>query len=241
MNQCLVIIPTYNEAANLEKIAQAVLDNLPQGDLLFVDDNSPDGTGRMADALCAKNPRVKVLHRPAKEGLGRAYVQGFKLALAQGYEFILQMDADFSHNPTDLPRLFAAAQENDLVIGSRYVGGIRVLDWPMSRLLLSTGAGVYVRIVTGMPISDPTGGFKCFNRKILGMLNLDAVTSNGYSFQIEINHAAWMQGFKIKEVPIIFADRVAGISKMSKDIALEAFCMVLKLWWQSGCRRSPQK
>lgn len=235
----LIVIPTYDERENVAAMARAVLAEVPTAHILFVDDNSPDGTGQVLDEIAAKEPRVQVMHRAGKEGLGRAYVAGFKWALARDYELICEMDCDFSHDPKALPSLLTAAQNHDLVIGSRYIGGIRVMNWPMSRLLLSTGAAQYVRFITGMPINDPTGGFKCFHRKVLQALDLDHITSNGYSFQIEMNHGAWIKGFKITEVPIVFEDRRAGYSKMRANIATEAFRMVIKLWAKNGFRRSP--
>lgn len=235
----LIVIPTYDERENVAAMARAVLAEVPSAHILFVDDNSPDGTGQVLDEIAAKEPRVQVMHRAGKEGLGRAYVAGFKWALARDYELICEMDCDFSHDPKALPSLLTAAQNHDLVIGSRYIGGIRVMNWPMSRLLLSTGAAQYVRFITGMPINDPTGGFKCFHRKVLQALDLDHITSNGYSFQIEMNHGAWIKGFKITEVPIVFEDRRAGYSKMRANIATEAFRMVIKLWAKNGFRRSP--
>jgi len=235
----LIVIPTYDERENVAAMARAVLAEVPAAHILFVDDNSPDGTGQVLDEIAAQEPRVQVLHRAGKEGLGRAYVAGFKWALARDYELICEMDCDFSHDPKALPQLLAAAQDHDLVIGSRYIGGIRVMNWPMSRLLLSTGAAQYVKFITGMPINDPTGGFKCFHRKVLQALELDSITSNGYSFQIEMNHGAWIKGFKITEVPIVFEDRRAGYSKMRANIATEAFRMVIKLWAKNGFRRSP--
>jgi len=241
MEKTLIVIPTYDEKDNVRPMVQAVLKQAPHLEILFVDDNSPDGTGRIIDEIVAAEPRVHVLHRKGKEGLGRAYVAGFSWALERDYEFIFEMDCDFSHNPNDIPRFLEAAKENDLVIGSRYIGGIRVLDWPMSRLLLSTGAGVYVRAVTGLPVCDPTGGFKCFRRRVLQALHLDQITSNGYCFQIELNHGTWMMNFRIKEIPIIFADRAAGYSKMNSGIAFEAMRMVLWLWIRNGFRRSPRK
>jgi dolichol-phosphate mannosyltransferase len=209
--------------------------------LLVVDDNSPDGTGLLADEIAAQNPFVHVLHRPEKAGLGRAYLAGFAWALEQGFEFILEMDADFSHNPSDVPKFLDAAKaENaDLVLGSRYRDGIRVINWPLKRLLLSISAAQYVKLITGMPITDPTGGFKCFRRRALEAIELETVQSNGYSFQIELTHRIWRRGMKISEVPIIFTDRFAGTSKMSKNIVREALWMVWKLWWQHGLRRHP--
>lgn len=236
----LIVIPTYDERENVKEMAKAVLEIVPEVNILFADDNSPDGTGRLEDELAAADPRIFVMHREKKEGLGRAYTAGFKWALEHGYELICEMDCDFSHDPKALPSLLAAAEDADLVIGSRYSGGIRVMNWPMSRLLLSTGAGVYVRLITGMPIFDPTGGFKCFRRKVLESIELDHIRSNGYSFQIEMNHEAWTRGYKIVEVPIVFEDRRAGYSKMKINIATEAFLMVLKLWYRNGFRRSPK-
>lgn len=236
----LIVIPTYDERENVQAMSEAVLNQVPAAHLLFVDDNSPDGTGALLDAIAAREPRVFVLHRALKEGLGRAYIAGFKWALARGYERICEMDCDFSHDPKALPSLLSAADQADLVLGSRYIGGIRVMNWPMSRLLLSTGAAQYVKFITGMPVHDPTGGFKCFHREVLAAIDLDAITSNGYSFQIEMSHTAWMKGYTLKEVPIVFEDRRAGYSKMRANIATEAFIMVLKLWARCGFRRSPK-
>ncbi len=237
----LVIVPTYNERANLTPMVKKVMALPVEVDMLVVDDNSPDGTGKIADELAAVHPRLHVLHRKEKDGLGRAYCAGFGWALARDYEFILEMDGDFSHNPEDIPVFLEAAQNADLVIGSRYCNGIRVVNWPLNRLVLSMGAGVYVRLITGMKVSDPTGGFKCFRRRALQSLNLDAVRSNGYSFQIELNHKIWRQGLRIAEVPIIFTDRFQGSSKMSRKIVWEALFMVWRLWLQAGLRRSPSK
>ncbi len=237
----LIVIPTYDERENVEAMAQAVLERAPEAHLLFVDDNSPDGTGALLDTIAAREKRVFVLHRAGKEGLGRAYIAGFKWALERDYARVCEMDCDFSHDPDALKGLFQAADEGaDLVLGSRYAGGIRVMNWPMSRLLLSTGAAQYVRFVTGLPVHDPTGGFKCFKRAVLAAIDLDRITSNGYSFQIEMTHTAWMKGFVIREVPIVFEDRRAGYSKMKANIATEAFLMVLKLWFRCGLRRSPR-
>jgi dolichol-phosphate mannosyltransferase len=242
MGKTLVIVPTYNERDNLPNIARALLALPVPVDLLVVDDNSPDGTGQIADELAKAHPQVHVLHRQEKNGLGRAYIAGFKWAIEKGYEFIFEMDGDFSHNPNDIPKFLETAQrENaDLVIGSRYCNGIRVINWPMSRLLLSTGAARYVRIITGMPFTDPTGGYKCFRRSALASLDLDAVRSNGYSFQIELTHKLWRTGHKIVEQPIIFTDRFQGTSKMSKKIVREALLMVWRLWFQNGLRRNPR-
>jgi len=237
----LVIVPTYNEKANLEPLVRRLLSLPAPVDLLVVDDNSPDGTGQLADELAARHEPVHVLHRMEKNGLGRAYCAGFAWALTKDYEAIFEMDGDFSHNPDDIPAFLEAAGEADLVLGSRYNNGIRVINWPLKRLMLSMAAAKYVQIITGMPFSDPTGGFKCFRRHTLQSINLDAVHSNGYSFQIEMTHKIWRQGMKIVEVPIIFTDRFQGSSKMSGKIVREALWMVWRLWFQNGLRRSPRK
>jgi len=205
-----------------------------------VDDNSPDGTGKVADALAAKHPQIHVLHRMEKDGLGRAYCAGFAWALERDYQFTFEMDGDLSHNPDDVPRFLDAAQGADLVLGSRYCNGIRVMNWPLKRLMLSKGAANYVRIITGMPFTDPTGGYKCFRRTALQTIELQNVRSNGYSFQIELTHMLWRRGMRIVEVPIIFTDRFQGRSKMSGKIVREAFVMVWRLWLQNGLRRSPR-
>lgn len=231
MNQpqrALIIFPTYNERDNIEKIVHAVLPLDPRIHVLIVDDNSPDGTGEIADRLARNESKVKVLHRTAKEGLGRAYIAGFKWAIEHEFDFIFEMDADFSHGPEYIKDFLREIQHHDLVIGSRYISGVNVINWPMSRLLLSYYANVYTRLVTGMSIRDATGGFKCFRRQVLEAIDLDHVHASGYSFQIEINMRAWKKGFRIKEIPIIFIDRVAGQSKMSKRIMYEAMWMV---WW----------
>lgn len=239
-NRALVIVPTYNERDNLEPLAARIRKLPKKVDLLIVDDNSPDGTGDLADKLAAKHKQIHVLHREEKNGLGRAYIAGFKWALEHGYELIMEMDGDFSHNPDDIPKFLEAAEKHDLVLGSRYCNGIRVINWPLSRLVLSMGAGLYVRMITGMPFSDPTGGFKCFHRRALESLDLDAVTSNGYSFQIELSHKIWRQGMSIGEVPIIFTDRFVGSSKMSGHIVLEALWVVWRLLFENRCDRSPR-
>jgi dolichol-phosphate mannosyltransferase len=228
VNHVLVIIPTYNEAANLPQIVPVVLAQDPRVQVLVVDDNSPDGTGVLADEMAASNPRIHVLHREAKAGLGRAYLAGFDWALKREFNAVFEMDADFSHDPTFIPAFLAALEEADLVLGSRYATGVNVINWPISRLLLSLGANFYARVITGLPLSDSTGGFKCFRREVLAALKLDRVRSNGYAFQIEMSFRAWKQGFTLKEVPIIFHDRVEGHSKMSRKIVREAVWMV---WW----------
>jgi dolichol-phosphate mannosyltransferase len=240
MDQAVVIVPTYNERDNLEPLAAKVLGLATPIHLLVVDDNSPDGTGQLADQLADQHPAIHVLHRPAKDGLGRAYCAGFLWALEREFEFILEMDGDFSHNPEDIPRFLEAARNADLVLGSRYRDGIRVINWPLSRLLLSLSAAQYARLITGMPFTDPTGGFKCFRRHTLTGLDLDAVRSNGYSFQIELTHKVWRQGLRIVEVPIIFTDRYQGTSKMSGRIVREALFMVWRLWLQNRLRRRPR-
>jgi dolichol-phosphate mannosyltransferase len=237
----LVVSPTYNERENLPDLVGRVLALPAFVELLVVDDNSPDGTGALADALAAKHPRIHVLHRAAKDGLGRAYIAGFKWALEKGYERVLEMDADLSHNPNDIPRFLLASENADLVLGSRYRDGIRVINWPLNRLMLSLGAAWYVRVITGMPFSDPTGGFKCFRREALEALGIDSVASNGYSFQIELTHRIWRQGLRVAEVPIVFTDRFHGKSKMSGRIVREALLMVWRLAAQHGFRRRPRR
>jgi dolichol-phosphate mannosyltransferase len=239
MNKTLVVVPTYNERENLPPLAQRLLGLLVAVDLLVVDDNSPDGTGQLADELSRKHPAIHVLHRAEKSGLGRAYIAGFKWALEHGYEFVFELDGDFSHNPDDIPMFLEAAREADLVLGSRYLNGIRIINWPLSRLMLSKCAAKYVQTVTGMPFTDPTGGYKCFRRQALQAINLDAIHSNGYSFQVEMTHKLWRQGMKVVEVPIIFTDRFQGHSKMAGHIIREAFFMVWRLWFQNGLRRRP--
>lgn len=228
-NRALIIFPTYNEKDNIEKIVHAVLPLDPRIHVLIVDDNSPDGTGKIADKLSKQEPKVHVLHRQNKEGLGKAYIAGFRWAIEQKYDYIFEMDADFSHGPEYIKDFLREIQTHDLVLGSRYISGVNVINWPMSRLLLSYYANVYTRIVTGLPIRDATGGYKCFRREVLESINLDDVKASGYSFQIEMTMRAWKKGFKIKEIPIIFMDRIAGTSKMSKKIMREAIYMVWML------------
>ena len=223
----VVVIPTYDERENVRPMAEAVLRQADDVEVLFVDDNSPDGTGAVIDGLSAENGRVHALHRMKKEGLGRAYVAGFSHALSLGAEKVIQMDCDFSHNPDDILRLVAA--DADLVIGSRYVKGGSTPGWPFKRRLISRAGGMFIRTVTGMPIADPTGGFKCWKRHVLESLDLPSVQSAGYSFQLEMNHRTWKHGFQIAEVPIAFTDRVNGYSKITSGIAVESVKIALKL------------
>jgi dolichol-phosphate mannosyltransferase len=225
----LVCIPTYNERSNLPLIVPAVLAQDPRFEILIIDDASPDGTGALADEMAAAQPRIHVLHRAAKEGLGRAYLAGFSWALERGYDYIFEMDADFSHDPAFLPRFLEAIQSADIVIGSRYKQGVNVINWPISRLLLSLGANQYARMVTGLPVTDSTGGFKCFRRRVLEAIDFSRVRSNGYAFQIEMSYRAWRKGFRLVEIPIVFTDRVEGQSKMNRKIVREAIWMVWAL------------
>lgn len=227
--KALLIIPTYNERENISRIISIVLEKQAELEVLIVDDNSPDGTAQIVKDMMASESRIHILERPGKMGLGSAYVQGFKYALDKGYDFILEMDADFSHNPDDVPRLIAAAQSKDLVIGSRYCNGVNIVNWPIKRLLISYFASKYVRAITGMPVKDPTGGFKCFRRKVLESINLDKILSDGYAFQIEMNFRAWVKGFRMHEIPIVFTERLNGVSKMSRRIVWEAAWMVWHL------------
>ena len=237
--QAVVVIPTYNERENVAAMAAAVLSHLPpQGRLLFVDDNSPDGTGALIDRLCAAEPRIAVLHRTAKEGLGRAYVAGFARALEMGATHVIEMDCDFSHDPADIPRLLSAAGgrpdaapgASDVVIGSRYVKGGRCVGWPFKRWLVSRCGGLFIRLVMGTPVKDPTGGFKCFTRAALARLgDFSSIRSFGYSFQMEMNYRMWKMGLKLSEIPIVFSERRAGVSKITGSIARETFKLVFKI------------
>ena len=235
----VVVIPTYNERENVEAMAAAVLENLPpEGQLLFLDDNSPDGTGAVIDSICAREARVHVMHREKKEGLGRAYVAGFAEALRMGATHVIEMDCDFSHDPKDVPRLLAAVtgrppyQEGgaDVAIGSRYVKGGKCVGWPFRRWLISRAGGIFIRLMLGVPVKDPTGGFKCFTRRALELLgDFSSIKSFGYSFQMEMNYRMWKAGLKLVEVPITFSERRAGASKISGSIAVESLKMVFKL------------
>ncbi|HXQ28763.1 MAG TPA: polyprenol monophosphomannose synthase [Gemmatimonadales bacterium] len=228
--RALVIVPTFNEAMNLPSLIPAILAQDARLDVLVVDDGSPDGTGRIGDEAAAREPRVHVLHRPGKLGLGTAYLTGFRWALEREYDYVFEMDADFSHDPTHLKDFLKAIAEADLVLGSRYLGGrVTVVNWPMGRLVLSYAANIYARRVTGLNVWDLTGGFKCFRRRVLAALDLAQVRSNGYAFQIEMSVRAWRKGFQLKEIPIVFVDRTEGQSKMNQEIVREAIWMVPRL------------
>jgi dolichol-phosphate mannosyltransferase len=228
--RALVVIPTYNEAENIRHIVPAALGQDGRIEVLVVDDNSPDGTGQLADEMASENPRVHVLHRERKQGLGNAYRAGFRWALDRGYDYVFEMDADRSHDPSHLPEFLAAIEDADLVLGSRYLRGrVTVVNWPMSRLLLSYFANAYARVATGHRLFDATGGFKCYRREVLEAIDLESVRSNGYSFQIEMSFRAWRKGFRIKEIPILFVDRIEGTSKMSGAIVREAIWVVWRL------------
>lgn len=223
----LVCLPTYDEAENVGPIVEAILAATPEADVLVIDDDSPDGTGRLADEIAAREPRVQVLHRPGKEGLGKAYLAGFAWALRRGYSLVLEMDADFSHDPKYLPAMLAKAREADLVLGSRNVPGGGTVNWGLGRRLLSRGGSLYARLILGLPVRDLTGGFKCFRREVLEAIDLPTVECSGYAFQIELTYRAVRKGFRVAEIPIVFVDRRVGQSKMSRRIVVEA---VRKVW-----------
>ncbi|MFM8771526.1 MAG: polyprenol monophosphomannose synthase [Candidatus Kapaibacterium sp.] len=225
----IVCIPTYNESENIIRMIDALHGVIPESHILVIDDGSPDGTARLVRDRMTSDERIHIIERAGKMGLGTAYCAGFAYALEHGFELIMEMDADFSHDPKDTRRLLDAVVECDLVIGSRYIQGVNVINWPMSRLLLSWFANLYTRIITGMPIADATGGFKCFRAKVLRGIDLTKIRSNGYAFQIEMNYKAWRGGARINEIPIVFTDRVSGVSKMSKNIVYEAAFLVWKL------------
>lgn len=225
----LVIVPTYNEVDNVEQLVPRILEQDPGLEVLIVDDNSTDGTGDVVERMRASEPRLHCLHRPGKMGLGTAYVDGFKYALARDYDLVFEMDADFSHDPDSIPAFLEAIRDADLIIGSRYLNGVTVVNWPLMRLILSYGANLYTRIITWMPVKDATGGFKCFRRETLEALDLDAVHSDGYGFQIEVNFKVWRKGLRVKEIPILFVDRRVGISKMNRRIIWEAMWLVWRL------------
>ncbi len=230
----LVIIPTYNEYENIQTMLETIFSlNIPGLDVLVVDDNSPDLTGHLVQRMQRTNEKIHLIEREDKMGLGTAYVAGFRYALERGFDRIIEMDADFSHDPRELPNLIKAGERYDIVLGSRYVTGVNVVNWPLSRLLLSMGASFYTRVITGLPVRDCTSGFKCFHREVLEAIDLDRVQSDGYSFQIEMNFKAYKKGFTLGEIPIIFIDRRAGTSKMSPKIVREAIWMVWKLKFAS--------
>jgi dolichol-phosphate mannosyltransferase len=232
--RALVIVPTYNERDNVTTLTARILEQDSRLEVLIVDDGSPDGTGDLAEEIAAREPRVHVMHRPRKMGLGTAYIAGFKWALERDYAFMFEMDADFSHDPGHLIQFLDAVQDADLVLGSRYNRGkVTVVNWPIRRLMLSYAANLYARWVTGLPLDDSTGGFKCFRRSVLQAINLDAVKSNGYGFQIEVSYLAWRKHFRIVEIPIVFHDRTEGQSKMSRKIVWEAIWMVWRLRWRT--------
>ncbi|MEI8314467.1 MAG: polyprenol monophosphomannose synthase [Verrucomicrobiota bacterium] len=236
----LVIIPTYNEKENARDIITSVLSQAPTIEVLIVDDGSPDGTGDIVAAMQQAEPRIHLMRRAGKMGLGTAYIAGFRWALERDFAFVMEMDADFSHNPQEIPNFLKAIESADLVLGSRYIGGVaRVVNWPLKRLALSKGASLYVRLITGLPVMDPTGGFKCFRRQVLESLGLDEIRCNGYAFQIELSYKAWLRGYRIQEIPITFADRTAGKSKMSGHIVREALWMVWSMAARHGFRRRP--
>ena len=229
----LIIIPTYNELENLPTLLPEVFSKDINIDVLIIDDNSPDGTAAFIENEQKNNNRIHLIRRSSKQGLGTAYIAGFQFALQKDYQVIFEMDADFSHDPNEIPRFLEEIKNADVVLGSRYKNGVNVINWPMRSLLLSWCANIYTRVITGMPLHDATGGFKCFKREVLEAIDLNRVKSNGYAFQIEMNFKAWKKGFIIKEIPIIFVDRVKGSSKMSKKIVREAVFMVWKLRFQS--------
>ena len=233
-DRALVIVPTYNERDNISELLARILEEDSRLEVLIVDDGSPDGTGALADAIAEREPRVHVMHRPRKLGLGTAYIAGFKWALERDYAYVFEMDADFSHDPGHLTQFLEAVEDADLVLGSRYNRGkVTVVNWPIRRLMLSYAANLYARWVTGLPLDDSTGGFKCFRRSVLQAINLDAVKSNGYGFQIEVSYLAWRKHFRLVEIPIVFHDRTEGQSKMSRKIVWEAIWMVWRLRWRT--------
>ena len=237
LGRVLVVVPTYDERDNLRPVAQRLFAAVPGVDLLVVDDDSPDGTGRVADELAAGDPRVHVLHRTAKAGLGAAYIAGFAWAREHGYDVVVEMDADGSHAPEQLPRLLAALEHADLVLGSRWVAGGEVVNWPRSRELLSRGGNAYTRVVLSLPLRDATGGYRAYRREVLDALPLSRVASQGYCFQVDLAWQAWRAGFDVVEVPITFVERERGESKMSRAIVLEALWRVT--WWGLRARRAP--
>ena len=232
MKKTLIVIPTYNEINNISELIDKIMDNQKDSDILFIDDNSPDGTGSLLNEISKEKKNIHVLSRPGKLGLGTAYIAGFNWAIQNNYDFVVQMDADLSHNPSDISRLIQSVQSCDLAIGSRYMDGFNVVNWPLSRLLLSYCANLYTRILIGLPIHDSTGGFKCFKIDVLKKIDLNKIVSEGYSFQIEMNYLSWINSAKIKEISIVFTDRTVGQSKMSRRIIFEAIFIVPKIMFQ---------
>ncbi len=232
MKKTLIVIPTYNEINNISELIDKIMDDQKHSDILFVDDNSPDGTGDLLKEISKEKNNIHLLSRPGKLGLGTAYIAGFNWAIQNNYDYVLQMDADLSHNPSDISRLLESVQDCDLVIGSRYLDGFNVINWPLRRLLLSYCANLYTRILIGIPIHDSTGGFKCFKIDVLKNINLNKIVSEGYSFQIEMNYLSWINNAKIKEVSIVFTDRTVGQSKMSRRIIFEAIFIVPKIMFK---------
>lgn len=232
-SKAIIVVPTYNEYENVERLVGEIHRFQPQVNILFVDDNSPDGTSDLIKKIQQEKSNIYLLERQGKMGLGSAYIAGFKFALEKGFEYIFEMDADFSHDPKEIPNFLEAIELYDLVLGSRYIKGVNVVNWPLKRLLLSYFANMYTRIITGISVRDSTGGFKCFRRQVLEGIDLNNIKSNGYAFQIEINFKAWKKGFRLKEIPIIFIDRVFGQSKLSKKIMWEAIFLVWKLRFNS--------
>jgi dolichol-phosphate mannosyltransferase len=228
MPDTAIVVPTYNEKENIERLISSLLEAGPEISVLVVDDNSPDGTAACVEAIASKNPRVRLLKRPGKMGLGSAYIEGFRDALDHGAQFLIQMDADFSHDPRYIPEFLKAIESSDLVVGSRYSQGVNVVNWPIQRLLLSYFANLYTQVITGLPVHDTTSGFKCFRREVLEAVDLDQIISDGYCFQIEMTFRTWRRGFRVTEIPIVFVERRTGISKMSKHIIWEA---IWKVWW----------
>jgi len=234
LEKILVVIPTYNERENIARMIPAIREHLPGAHVMIVDDHSPDGTAGLVKELQKEDPSLFLIEREGKLGLGTAYIAAFRWALERDYEYIFEMDADFSHNPADLPRLLEACQNGtDLAIGSRYVTGVNVVNWPLGRIFISMGASIYVRLITGLPVRDTTAGFVCYRRKVLETIRLDRIKSKGYGFQIEMKFWAWKNGFRLKEIPIIFKDRQIGSSKMSGGIFNEAFWSVIRIRYNS--------
>lgn len=237
----IVVIPTYNESENIRSIIEKILSVKNDINILIVDDNSPDGTSQIVQSMKEHDPRIHLMTRAGKMGLGTAYCEGFQYALDNGFDYIMEMDADFSHNPEEIPNFMREIQDHDLVIGSRYISGVNVVNWPLRRLILSYGASIYSRFITGMPIRDTTGGFKCFRAEALKLVDLKNIKTNGYGFQIEMNYRLWKLGAKIKEISIIFIDRRSGVSKMNKKIIWEAIFLVWKMRFNHHINHPKQK